>query len=69
MDYHHLPDAPESVKYHGGYDPSDPPFEEPDEVDQVDEDTESGLKQTSTQEITGIVSVLKYFDRRFGINE
>lgn len=25
MDWRNLPDAPESVKYHGGYDPSDPP--------------------------------------------
>jgi hypothetical protein len=72
MDYRHLPDAPESVKYRGGHDPSDPPFEEPDEVDQADEDSPAEaaeLKQTSTQEITGIVSVLKYFNRRFGINE
>jgi hypothetical protein len=71
MDYRHLPDAPESVKYHGGYDPSDPPFEEPEEVDQGDEDcsAETQLKQTSTKEITGVVSVLKYLNRRFGINE
>lgn len=24
----HIPDAPESVKYHGDYDPSDPPHED-----------------------------------------
>lgn len=81
----HLPDAPQDSRYYGGRPTGEPDdvftvrcpkcdlLRNPDEADAnglcPNCSPEMQLKQTSAQEITGIVSVLKYFNRRFGINE